>query len=552
MGPITIPNVGQQGAAGIPLSVQSAPTGQPTLTPPTPFATAPAELAAGATPAGASGTSPLYQQFLDSAGAAGQMASNWQSSQTPSTATPPAQRGWLQDLIGPELSAAAGGIRAIQATPDVLEMAGDAIKGNSAGAAAHKANADATLAKPIGNVKTFAGMKNEELLGAAAQVAGQGATLVGAPGIGFGLQGAGNAMQDDKGPVQVITDGLLGALAGKAGEAIAPVAGKVLGAAYDAAVPQAAQDAISGVGGKILGGLQNLSPTLAKLVPDKMTTDIVTPILDKYAPTVSKLFTSSATDAGEAGFANWTAGQTKITALRSTLGAEMDDLSTALTKQFPDATINLNTSQVKAIQTAATKAGLSLPDFMDVVNTVQVGGEDVTAELGNRLPGVNLTISQAQELGTSLNKAYEKGYVESVYDDLRQSVRTSLNDAHPGLGTVYDQMYHTASTGYQAIDSLDNIFNAKGKTLDSTNINGYISTIQNQLNDPAQKPVLQQILNTFKTSTGVDLSSETNAVAAAGNIKDPLAKRAAKGLIGIIAKDGGWIATGIGLAKHLF
>jgi hypothetical protein len=229
----------------------------------------------------------------------------------------------------------------------------------------------------------------------------------------------------------------------------------------------------------------------------------------------------------------------------------MDDLSGALTEQFPEAKITLNASQVEAIQTAAQKAGISLPKFMTTASEASVAGEDVTAELGQKVPAIDLNISQAQQLGTSLNQAYEKGYIENVYGDLRQTIRTQLNESHPGLGTVYDQMYETASTGYRAIESLDNIFNAKpGKTLDSTNIKNYISTIQDQLNDPTQKPILQNILSKFKTATGVDLSGETQAVASAANIKDPLARRAAKAVVSMLKKNG-VLGTAIGAYEVL-
>src|ERR1035438_1078445 len=77
---ITIPNLGQPGAPGVPLSVQSAPTGQPTLTPPA--AITPPAPDTSTTPSGpSSNINPLYQQFLDSAAQAGQLANNWQTQQ---------------------------------------------------------------------------------------------------------------------------------------------------------------------------------------------------------------------------------------------------------------------------------------------------------------------------------------------------------------------------------------------------------------------------------------------------------------------------------------
>jgi hypothetical protein len=527
----------------------------PTLTTPaavTPAATtSPLNAPATSATSAASSVSPLYQQFIASAGQAGQLAQNFPSAQT----APASQQGWIQDILGPELSAVASGARGLQATPDVLEAAGDTIIGNGQGAAAHEQAANTTMASPIGNVKTFKGMNNEELLGAATQTAGQGLMLGGAPAAAsFGAQAGGSAMQNDKGPVQVIKQGLIGAIGGKLGEAVAPYAGKALGAAYSAVVPQAAQDIIGGAADAVSGGLQKLSqaisPTLDKLIPDKTTSNILTPLLDKVSPTISKMFTSSAGEAADSSISNVLSANGKAINLRTTLGSELTDMSDTLTQQFPDAKVTLNASQVQAIQNAATKAGISLPKFMDTAATASIAGEDVTSSVGEKIPSIDLTISQAQELGTSLNQAYEKGYVESVYGDLRQTVRDSLNTAQPGLGTVYDQMYETASKGFRALDSLSDIFNTKPGAVTATDLNGSIAKIQNLSSTPQGQKILQMTMDNFKATTGVDLSTETNAVAAAGKIKDPLVRRAANAAIDLLKKNG-MLGTAIGAYEVL-
>lgn len=548
MAAITIPNLGQAGAPGIPLP-NTIPQGVP-LSPAAPAPAQPMPSSPAPTPAAPSAPSqpqisPLYQQFMDSAGQSAQLAKSTQAGQS---ATPTPQRGWIQDLLGPELTGLVSAGRSLEATPDVLSAVGDAITGDKVDEQMRLEKANATMKKSVGGVRPLADLNNEEALGLAAQTAGQGAMVLGAPAIGVGLQSAGNAMQSDKGPVQVIIDGLVGAVAGKVGDAILPVLGNAAGAAYDAVVPEAAKTAIGGLADSAGSALQSLgnkiSPTLAKLIPDKATSDILTPLLNKISPTISKLFVSSADAGADDALSTYLSGLKKAVNLRTTLGQEMDDLSGALTEQFPDAKINLNASQVQAIKTAAEKAGIALPKFLNAASSATIAGEDVTAEIGEKLPGVDLTISQAQELGTSLNQAYGKGYIENVYDDLRQTVRTSLNNAQPGLGTVYDQMYQTASQGYTALDSLDDIFNTKNKSLNASDLNNAIAKIQELASKPQGGKILSTVLDNFKATTGVDLSSEVEAVNAAGNIKDPLARRAANVVINLLKQHGGAVVGG--------
>ncbi len=530
---ITIPNLGQPGAGGIPLPVQQAPAGQPMLTPPT----------TGGSPAmtgnGTPGVSPLYQQFMDSAGQAGQLAQNWQTSQTSDNGS----NGGKVGLFGSGLASL---VASAKATGPLIAATWDVLTGNTEGANAHAANAQKDLTDPVLGYKPLSAMNNEEALGTAGEAVAIGAAPV-APVLSGAAFGASNAMQNNEGVGGVAGEAALGAIGGKVADMAAPYLGKVAGAAADL-LPQGIKDAVGGAVSKLV---DTATPLLDKIVPDAATSGALKDAVETYAPNVSKLFMSSAEPATQSAFSDWTAGQAKITGLGKTLGQEMDDLSGALTEQFPEAKITLNASQVEAIQTAAQKAGISLPKFMTTASEASVAGEDVTAELGQKVPAIDLNISQAQQLGTSLNQAYEKGYIENVYGDLRQTIRTQLNESHPGLGTVYDQMYETASTGYRAIESLDNIFNAKpGKTLDSTNIKNYISTIQDQLNDPTQKPILQNILSKFKTATGVDLSGETQAVASAANIKDPLARRAAKAVVSMLKKNG-VLGTAIGAYEVL-
>jgi len=386
-------------------------------------------------------------------------------------------------------------------------------------------------------------MNNEEALGTAGEAAAIGAAGAGAPVLSGALFGGSNAMQNNQNVGGVLTEAGIGAVAGKALDVAAPYISKVAGAI----IPEGVKTAVSAL-------VDKATPLLDKIVPDAVTSGTLKDAVETYAPNIGKLFMSSAGQAGDEGLSAWGSGQVKITALRSTLGQEMDDLSGALTDQFPEAKITLTASQVQAYKAAAEKAGIALPEFMNTASTVSAAGQDVTAEIGEKIASVDLDISQAQKLGSAFNQgnAYQKSYVQSVAQDLRQRIINQLNDSHAGLGTVFGQMYETASTGYQALDSIDNIFNTKGEAVNSTDIKGYIKTLQDQINDPTQKPILQQILSKVKTSTGLDLSSKTNAVASAAKIKDPILRRAAKATINLLAKNVGWIGAAVGLHEHLF
>lgn len=240
-------------------------------------------------------------------------------------------------------------------------------------------------------------------------------------------------------------------------------------------------------------------------------------------------------------------GTSKLTTLRSTLEDEMGSFSNALAEQFPDTKIVLNASQVADIQAAAQSARIALPDFMKSASKVTLAGEDLTTSFGTKVPALELDIAQARELGTALNRAWEKGMIEPVYNDLRSTITDQLNQAHPGLGTVYDQMYLTAHQGYQALDTASKIFDSTNKTLDPDTLLQGIERIQRLAADPQGQPILNAIVQRLKEQ-GVDLSQQVNAISAVQKIKDPLAKRAAKILLKLHQK--GSLVRGGAIVAH--
>jgi hypothetical protein len=534
--PNSAPNLGQPVAPGIALGPAAAQAAIP-LTPVTPQPGI--SLGAGnqsPPPPAAPAQDPYFSQYAPNiAQTLTDLYQNGQATKQTVQQQPEKEPGKV-GLFG---SALASLVASAKATGPLIAATWDVLNGNTADEQVRKENAAKDLTAPVLGYKPLNAMNNEEALGTGAEAAAVGAGFVTGGAATGAIFGGANALENDGSARQVIEGAGLGAAGGQVLDMAAPYIGK-----YAGAIGGKAMDLIPEGVKSTLGALAD------KIVPDAFTSGTLKDLVNKYAPSVSKLFTSSASaeQGASDALSNFTAGLGKASNLRNTLGQEMADLSGALTEQFPDATINLNTKQVQAIQQAAQKAAISLPDFMDVAGTATIGKDDVTAELGSKLPGLDLTIEQAQQLGTSLNQAYEKGYVESVYGDLRDTVRTQLNDSHAGLGTVYDQMYETASKGYTALETLDDIFNSKNRSPNASDISNSIGKIQKLSSDPQSQKILQTVLQNFKDTTGVDLTTEANAIDAAGKIKSPLLKRAALA----VAKQLPYVGSAIAIGHDVF
>lgn len=190
------------------------------------------------------------------------------------------KRGFWQSLIGPELNAFASGVRGIQAIPSAIKATYQAVRGQDYSETLNKGKE--ILARPIGNVKTYEGMSNKELLGSATQAAGQALMVNGGGAFtSFGLQGAGDAAQNNESLGGIIKTGVVAGVTGKVLDKFGP---SVASFGYNKLVPQAAKNviepAVSKVyqtAGKNLGKLGNtINPYIEKAVPNVLSDQLLT------------------------------------------------------------------------------------------------------------------------------------------------------------------------------------------------------------------------------------------------------------------------------------
>lgn len=201
-------------------------------------------------------------------------------------------RGFLQNLIGPELTGAVSGARSVQATPNIFKSLYDVAKQTIQDPASIReailhpntnllrtdaiGKANETLQKPIGNVKPLAALNNKEAIGLGVQAAGQG-LMIGTGGTftPFASQQFGSSLQDDKSVLRSAIEGIGAGLGAKTLQVASPYLGKMAGGAYDAFVPQAAKDVVEPLVSKAGSFIsQNL----------KTAGEAVNPILDRAVP----------------------------------------------------------------------------------------------------------------------------------------------------------------------------------------------------------------------------------------------------------------------------
>lgn len=176
--------------------------------------------------------------------------------------------GFFSNLLKPELTGVASGIRSIQSIPSVIKESYGLATGNQDLANQGATESQQTVTKPLFGINTLEGNDVQQNLGLATQTIGQ---ALGFSPVALGIQTLGSDINQKKGLVQTGVDTGSTILGAKVLGLLSPSLGKFAGGLFEA-LPQGMQDTVSASGQAIKSGLNKLgemiNPTLDKLTPD--------------------------------------------------------------------------------------------------------------------------------------------------------------------------------------------------------------------------------------------------------------------------------------------
>lgn len=207
-----------------------------------------------------------------------------------------------------------------------------------------------------------------------------------------------------------------------------------------------------------------------------------------------------------------TTGVKSLNQMTQQVGGFKNDLGTnfkagaqAIETSNPEARLNLSNEQLDALQTLKNNKSFNLPDYLK---------KDYTPEELNDIHTHGaLTPTQAQDLITQLNKSTftEKASGLGV-DQTKIGLTNEIKDAaKQAFGPEWSKVYENYSKGINAVNSLNDIVNLD-KDATPTDINKSLNSVLKLGKTPEGKIILQNAVNEFKKTSGIDLSDATTAI----------------------------------------
>lgn len=311
------------------------------------------------------------------------------------------------------------------------------------------------------------------------------------------------------------TDMILGA--GNAiASPLAPILQRPAGAAVNAASntisdnPTVQKFASSPAGGTAIKFAQgiNTGANLLGTVGGAMAGgEAVSNIWDKAysGPSALDAATSARNSAATEGVNNLNQMTEQVGQYKSNLGTNFKAGAQAIEQANPTAKLNLSSEQLDALQTLKNNKSFALPDYLK---------KDYTPnELGDIHTHGSLTPTQAQDLITQLNKSTftEKSSGLGV-DQTKIGLTNEIKQAaSQSFGPEWNKVYSTYAKGANAVDSIHDIVNLKS---DATpmDINKSLNNILKLNGTPEGKIILQNAVDDFKNTSGIDLTNPTQAI----------------------------------------
>lgn len=374
-----------------------------------------------------------------------------------------------ESVLSPVTKGIASGVRAIQATPNVIGAVGDAITGNQQSEQGNINAANQKMAQPLnmglqnGPQATMQGSTNAQNLGTAAQAASflvpetsLGAISGGA--VAGGLQAGGSAAENPNATAGGVAENTLG--------------GAALGAGIGAAAKYAPE-------------------ALQKVLPKQGETP--TSNTNPYdIPTAQVARETASTNAVQG---MNTMNQTVQSDL-SQMGQEFKQRAQQIETNDPEKGMDIIKPVADELKSIKENAKFALPDF--------VANKDWTVA----------TPTQAQDLITQLNRATFQAKASgefAVNQQLIDLTNQIKNSASKSFGPEWDQTYSNYANGRSVLDKLDGIVNLDPKA-SPTDLMKQFNTIAKLHESPEGSKLLDQAVEAYKNERGIDLTDPVQAV----------------------------------------
>lgn len=216
----------------------------------------------------------------------------------------------------------------------------------------------------------------------------------------------------------------------------------------------------------------------------------------------------------------------KVSGNIKTLGTEFGKGAADLEQSNPNLKLNLTNEQIEALNALKENKNFSLPEKIqqtqDVNNKLQNGYEGVKLtgkaleeyNAGQKATQVSLSPTETQDLIKELNRStFRQNADGSVTKDYqRLGVTNEIKKAaSEAFGGEWDTLYSKYAQGRGMIDKLDSITNLDPKATPE-DLNKQLEGILKQSKTPEGKMLLQQAIDEYKQSSGIDLNDPIKSI----------------------------------------
>ena len=223
---------------------------------------------------------------------------------------------------------------------------------------------------------------------------------------------------------------------------------------------------------------------------------------------------------------------TKVGAYKDSLGEQFTNDAEKLKAANPNLKLNLTNEQVQALNSLKESKNFTLPKNLksnDNIPDLSKMNPKVAAQLKGKLASIGKETSnsldpvQAQNLIKELNRSTYKQMADGTMqiDQQRIGVTQQIKDAalkafapeNMKVKTVrpWSDIYAQYSVGRMAIDKIDNLVNLNPKATPDE-INSQLQGILKLSNTPEGKILLQQSVNEYAKTSGIDLNEPIKAI----------------------------------------
>lgn len=197
---------------------------------------------------------------------------------------------------------------------------------------------------------------------------------------------------------------------------------------------------------------------------------------------------------------------------KNDLGTSFRQGAENIEKTNPDMKLTLSHDQIDALNTLKNNKSFSLPDYLKKTSPGFGSSDIADVEKG----GISLTPTQAQDLITQLNKSTftEKASglaVDQTKIGLTNEIKAGAKQAFGGENSPWSKVYSDYAKGSQAVEKISDIVNLD-KNATPSDVNKSLSSILKLSKSPEGKIILQNAINEFKQTSGIDLTKGTEAI----------------------------------------